>query len=125
MRQRKTLRVSVLFLMIVSAALAQTDRARLVGLVTDSSGAFLPGATVTVTNVKTGEERTATSNDLGFYVVPNLQPTIYKVVAKTKDLGPAQYTDIGLSVGQERTLNLILQPSSMVQEVNVSGGQLS
>jgi hypothetical protein len=77
-----------------------------------------------VKSEKTGEERTATANDLGFYVVTNLPPASYTITGQTNDLGPAKYTSIALQTGQERTLNIILQPASMTQEVNVSGGEL-
>src|SRR5205823_4893276 len=56
------------------AAFAQTDSARIAGLVTDVSGAVLPGATVTIKSEKTGDERKVTANDLGYYVVQNLVP---------------------------------------------------
>src|SRR4051794_3040061 len=107
------------------AAFAQTDSARIVGLVTDVSGAVLPGATVTIKSEKTGDERKVTANDLGYYVVQNLLPAAYTVSGKTNDLGPSVYSNISLAVGQERTLNLILQPASMAQEINVSGGELT
>src|SRR3954467_12470332 len=106
------------------SAVGQTSNARLVGLVTDTTGAVIPGATVSVKNERTGESRSVTTNDQGYYVAPNLAPASYTISAKTNDLGPAQYMNIQVSVGQERSLNLILQPSTMVQEVSVSGGEL-
>ncbi len=109
----------------LTTALAQTDSARLVGSVTDATGAVLPGATVTAKNERTGEERSATANDLGFYILTNLRPASYTVSAKTGNLGPTQNSGIALSVGQERTLNLILQPQGVAQEVTVSGGELA
>src|SRR4051812_23057471 len=118
-------RVTFSLLAFSLAVFAQTDSSRIVGLVTDVSGAVLPGATITIKSEKTGEERKVTANDLGYYVVPNLLPAAYTVTGKTNDLGPAVYSNINLAVGQERTLNVILQPSSMAQEVNVSGGELT
>ncbi len=116
--------LSSVFLMSVSA-LAQTDSARIVGLVTDVTGAVLGGATITVKSEKTGDERKVTSNEQGYYSVPYLLPAAYTVTGKTNDLGPSVTNNINVSVGQERTLNLILQPSTMVQTVNVSGGELT
>ncbi|MEO8130038.1 MAG: TonB-dependent receptor, partial [Bryobacteraceae bacterium] len=88
-------------------------------------GAVLSGAAVTVKSEKTGEERKTTSNDQGYYSIPNLPPASYTVTGKTNDLGPSVNNNINVSVGQARTLNLILQPATMVQEVNVSGGELT
>jgi hypothetical protein len=118
-------RVLPCLLVLASGLLAQTDNARITGLVTDVSGAVLPGATVTVKSEKTGDERKVTANDLGYYAFTNLLPASYTVSAKTKDLGPSVYSNISLTLGQERALNLILQPASMAQEINVSGGELT
>ncbi len=104
---------------------SQVETGRIVGLVTDSTGAVIPNATVTVKNPKTGDQRTAQSNDTGYYIVTNLLPATYSVIAKTQGLGPTEYSEIRLAVGQERTLNLILQPASLTQEVTVSGGELT
>jgi len=59
-------------------ASAQTD-ARVVGNIRDQSGAWVTGATVTVVNEGTGEERSAVSNSNGLAVVPNLKPAMYTV----------------------------------------------
>src|SRR5206468_5064044 len=40
-------------------------------------------------------------------------------------MAPTEYTGIALQVGQERTLNVILQPSAVTTEINVSGGDLT
>jgi hypothetical protein len=49
------------------ALLAQTDTGRITGTVTDSTGAVIPGVTVTLTNTDTGASQSATSNGEGFY----------------------------------------------------------
>ncbi len=111
--------------LLTSLAWAQTDTGRIVGLVSDSSGAIIPNATVTIKNEQTGDERKVTANETGSYFVANLRPASYTVVGKADGLGPTLYTNIRLAVGQERSLNLILQPATMTQEVNVSGGELT
>ena len=110
--------------LILSPVFAQMDQGLIVGTVTDASGAAIPGATITVKNDKTGSERTATSNDRGFFSVTNLSPAQYTVTAKGVDLGPSVYSDIKLGIGQERTLTIVLEPATLQQEVNVTGGEL-
>ena len=44
------------------------------GVVTDNTGAVIPGAEVKVTNIETGVEITSTTNEVGFYAVPSLNP---------------------------------------------------
>jgi hypothetical protein len=103
----------------------QSDVARIAGTITDPSGAVIPGATVTVKNEKTGQERKAVADGSGLYVISNLAPSTYAVRAEASNLSPAQYTGVPLAVGQERALNIVLQPSTVTTEVNVSGGELT
>ena len=106
-------------------ALGQTSTGRIAGLVTDTSEAVIPGATVKVKNMKTGEERSAVTNAQGFYTIAQLSPSTYIVSGTGAGLGPQEYRDINLSVGQERTVNITLQPASISAEVTVSSGELT
>jgi hypothetical protein len=98
--------------------------ARIVGTVTDSTGAVIPNATVAVKNDQTGEERKVTSNAQGTYIAAPLRPARYTVTASGEGLGPAQYKGINVQVGQERTVDIILQPAAVTTEIKVSGGEL-
>ena len=119
------LRQSVLSLFVcLTAAFAQTDAARMVGTVSDSSGGVIAGATVTVTNQKNGIERTVQTNEQGVFFVVNLSPSQYKIVVKSAGLSPAEYADVPLTAGQERTMNVVLSPAAVATEINVSGGEL-
>src|SRR5262245_7059894 len=60
---------------------AQSVFATLVGVVTDTSGAVVPGATVTASNLKTGAQRVATTDNGGAYQIPNLDAGDYRVEA--------------------------------------------
>src|SRR5262245_63837817 len=70
--------VVTLVLALPHVAFAQAD-ARFSGAVLDQTGAFVPGATVTVKNQKTGEVRTAVTSADGRYVVANLKPSVYTI----------------------------------------------
>ena len=118
------MRILVAFL-LTTAAFAQVDQARLVGTVADSSGAVIGKADITVTNDRTGAEKKTTSNDQGMYIVTALPASQYTVKASVAGLAPAEYKEVSLSVGQERTLNIVMQPASVTTEVTVSGGDLS
>jgi len=119
------LRQSILSLCVcLTAAFAQTDAARMVGSVSDSSGSVIAGAAVTVTNQKNGIERSVQTNEQGLFFVVNLAPSQYKVVVKSPGLSPAEYADVPLTAGQERTMNVVLSPAAVATEINVSGGEL-
>ena len=105
--------------MMPALALAQGD-ARFAGTVLDQTGAFVPGAAVTVKNEKTGETRTVTSTQQGRYVVPNLKPSTYTITVKFGDFQPLEYTDMPLAAGQEFSLDLELHPAGVSETVTVS-----
>src|SRR5438034_4530066 len=112
-------------ILFIQKLAGQTDRGLITGTVTDASGAAIPGATIAVKSEKTGEERRVTSNSSGSYSVTNLSPASYSIEAKASALGPTQFSNVRLTVGQERVLNVILQPAAISQEVNVSSGELT
>ena len=70
------------------AAFAQQETGQITGTVTDPNGAAVQGATVTAKNTGTQAERTATTNDQGFYQITNLQPGVYDVTANAQGFQP-------------------------------------
>ena len=89
-----------------TAALAQLN-----GTVQDERGAVITKATITLREMDTNRSYSATSNDNGYYAVPNVPPGRYEI--KVAYSGFANFTQTGLqlSVGQTATLNVILKIS--------------
>jgi len=110
---------------IAIALLYGQSDTRIVGTVTDASGAVIPAATVTVTNESTGQIRRLTANEQGLFVAAQLLPAPYSVKVESPGMSAAEYTGIRLQVGQERTMHVTLHPSAVTTEVNVSGGDLT
>src|SRR5437868_3265054 len=104
---------------------SQTATGRIVGTITDPSGAVIPNAAITAVDEKTGQGRKVAADTIGYYVVSNLAPSTYKISAQGSGLGPTELTGIPLSVGQERRVNVVLQPSSQATQITVSGGELA
>src|SRR5215467_16076137 len=71
----------VLLLVSVSACFAQST-ATLSGVLTDPSGAVVPGAQVTIHSLATGLDRQVVTDNAGLYVAPSLVPGDYQVQAK-------------------------------------------
>src|SRR6202171_5364879 len=94
--------------------------AQISGVITDSSGARLPGANVTIVNEDTGISRSVDTNTDGFYSVPLLQPGKYMITAKGAGFATQVRTGITLEVGAHEVLNLILQVGQMTQSVEVT-----
>ena len=97
----------------------QTDQGRIVGTVTDSTGAIVPGATVAAKNERTGEERTTTTNESGYYIISPLKPSTYTVTVTATNL-KAQVTNVQLLVGQELNLGFALQATGVEAKVDIS-----
>jgi hypothetical protein len=97
---------------------AQTDQGRIAGVVTDANGAIVPGATISIKNERTGEERTATTNDSGYYIVSALRPSFYTVTASAQNL-TVRLTNVQLLVGQELNLGLTLQATGVDEKVDI------
>ena len=103
------------------SAIAQTD-ARVIGVVRDQTNAVIPNATVLVKNERTGEERTATSNAEGNFVVTNLKPSAYKITVSAANFAASNYCSIELVVGQALSLEIELKPAGTNESINIVGG---
>jgi hypothetical protein len=92
-----------LFLILACAppANAQTTLGRVSGSVLDSSGAALPGATITLTNENTNQIQTTVAGDNGTYVFPQVPVGSYKVEFTLQGFKTASFTKVAIGVGQE------------------------
>jgi hypothetical protein len=106
-------------LLASSPLFAQGSNARLLGTVTDQSGAAVPGASVTITDVDRGAARTLTTDAAGAYNAPNLLPGVYKVRVEFQGFSTVERTNIRLEVGQDLRVDLALQPGEQRQVVTV------
>lgn len=91
--------VLVIFVCLAVVAVAQTDTARVIGTITDTTGAVLPNATVTITDLGTGRVVTAKTNDTGGYTVNALPIGKYHVDVKMEGFktSGADFTLSGIS----------------------------
>ncbi|MGH9328240.1 MAG: carboxypeptidase regulatory-like domain-containing protein [Terriglobia bacterium] len=115
--------VILLWCLSVLAALpvqAQLPTARVTGTVSDPSGAVIPGATVTVTNVSNGFTYKATTNNAGQYIVVNLHPATYTIGVKANGFKTYVLRGVTLEVNQAATENVVLRVGSPTQTVEVT-----
>ena len=103
---------------------AQTFRGTILGSVTDSSGAAVPGATVTVKNLDTGLVRTVTTSDDGSYSAPELPIGTYSVSVEKTGFKLGVVTGIKVEVSSERRADVTLQIGQSAQSVEVLGEEL-
>jgi len=100
--------------------LGQTNTARILGSVTDSTGAALKGATVIATDLERGVTRSLTTDQAGAYVAPELLPGSYKVRAEAKGFKSVERINITLEVAKDIVVDFQLQPGEVKETVVVS-----
>lgn len=100
-------------------ALAQSGAGSIQGTVTDTTGAVIPSAKVTVTNQATNVKSTTTSNRVGFYQIPGLFTGAYTVSVTVPNMKTYNQV-IDLLVGQAAVINPVMTAGSVTQQVNVS-----
>ncbi|MFY9675080.1 MAG: carboxypeptidase-like regulatory domain-containing protein, partial [Terriglobales bacterium] len=112
--------VLVIFVCLAVVAVAQTDTARVIGTITDTTGAVLPNATVTITDLGTGRVVTAKTNDTGGYTVNALPIGKYHVDVKMEGFKTSG-ADFTLQVSQVLEISLKLEAGATATTVDVTG----
>ncbi|MDP9337329.1 MAG: TonB-dependent receptor [Acidobacteriota bacterium] len=87
---------------------------------TDSSGAVIAGAKVTITDAATNVQATATTDARGLYVLTSLRPATYTILVEAPNLASVERKDVVLAVSQQANLNFTLSPGSVTTSVTVS-----
>jgi len=98
---------------------AQSTSGRILGTVTDQSGAAVAGASVAIMDVQRGTSRTVTTDETGGYVAPDLQPGTYKVHVEMKGFKTTERPNIGIEVATDVRVDVALQPGAVSETVVV------
>ena len=116
----KRLVIALIYFVLSINAFAQTSNATLGGTVSDTSGALIPGVSVTATNTATGIVTTVLTNESGAYQFASLQTGNYKVTAELAGFQTQTYNNVTLGISQQVRLNFTLQVGSVAQAVEVT-----
>src|SRR5262249_45727230 len=100
-------------------ARAQVAAGELTGVVTDSTGAALPGVTVTVTNVGTGQPRVSVSGAEGGYRAVNLRRGTYGIDAELSGFTPYRREGLAIATGQKVRVDVTMAVGPAREEVTV------
>jgi hypothetical protein len=103
-----------------SLSFAQGEQGRFAGTVRDSSGAFVPGVTVTARNERTGDVRTVVTNAQGYFVIGSLRPSDYTLAAELSGFAKIEYTKMPIAAGQELVLDFEMKPAGVTEAVTVT-----
>src|ERR1700730_1347718 len=114
-----TQKLLVLCLIATLPALAQTATAELSGNVTDTTGAVVANAKVTVANSETGTLREVTSNQAGLYHFTLLQPGNYNLSVEAPGFRKTVQNNLELRVNGRTEVNLQLQLGQVTDTIEV------
>src|SRR5207249_8696794 len=118
--------LAVWFALLVSQGVrAQSDLGKISGFVKDPSGATIANAKVTVRN-NTGVERQTTTNESGYYVITNVPPGLYTMVAEATGFSKYETTGNKLDPSADLVIDatLTVGVASQMVEVSASAVQL-
>src|SRR5215216_6609442 len=113
--------VSLLVLALSAVAVAQsTTTGSIGGVVTNPNKEVVSGAAVTVKNIGTNKEDSATTDDTGRFKVANLQPGNYSVTVNSSGFSPSAMDNVVVEIGRETTLEVALSVGPVTGTVDVS-----
>jgi hypothetical protein len=122
--KQRWLLLTILFSMIMPllgvSSWAQSGRGTLTGSVKDTSGAILPGASITLIETNTGSRYGARSNSEGLYNFPELPPGTYTLAVTAPSFKSYSQNGITVNVGDTATINVALQVGSTTESVTVN-----
>ena len=99
---------------------AQVGSATVTGVVRDQAGAAVPGATVTITSVRTNRPRVVTTSSEGVYTAPSLAPGDYRVDVELSGFKPVRREGIRVSTGQKVRIDFELAVGDVREQVTVT-----
>lgn len=116
---------ALLFSLIAATFVAAQDTATINGTVADSGAAVVSGATVTVTSLQDGSNRTVAANDSGYFVVSQIKPGLYKVQVTQAGFKKSIVESIEIGVGQNRTVNVTLEAGDVSAVVDITSSDVT
>jgi len=113
---------AILFVLVLSVVttVAQTNKGTIKGTITDQNGAVVQKASVIATNVAKGEERTVESNDDGTYIIPLLEPGIYKVTVKAPTFPETTQENVIVQTSSTAVVDVTLTAGASTNVVTVA-----
>lgn len=120
LRCRRLLLAVLLVFVSARSGSAQVNTSAIAGLVTDDSGAAVPNVKVSILLTATGQQREATTNDSGEYVVAQLAPGIYRVSIGATGFQSTVVNNVALNIAERAVVNLQLKVGQVTEAVTVN-----
>ena len=126
---RSILRIAATLSMLLlfhyaSPAFGQAEQGTLTGTVTDTTGAVVKGAKVTVRNTATQVTSSTLSTESGLYTIPYLTPGTYNVSAESSGFSVTEIVGVNLTVNLTARIDIALKPGAVDQTVSVAANAI-
>jgi hypothetical protein len=114
-------------IMLIAAPIlmSQTTSTEILGRVADSSGAVIPGATVTIRRVATGETRAAITNQAGDYTFPLIEVGVYSVQCESPGFRSSTVTGLRVETQQKARVDFTLQVGEVTERIEVAASAVA
>jgi hypothetical protein len=113
-------RVAVLAFFVSFAVFGQEFRGTISGSVSDPTGALIPGAKITATEIRTGTKSRTVSDSTGQYAIPFLAPGEYEIAAQSQGFKQAVRKAVQLGSGDHPVIDIRLEVGDTTQSVDVT-----
>ena len=121
-------RVFVLFAIVLSVSIpsvAQVLYGSLTGIIQDSAASVVPGASLKLRNVGTGQELTERTNDVGSYTFSSLAPGTYELTISASGFRTVTQRGIAIAVNAVRREDVTLAVGQINESITVEAGQVT
>ena len=115
----RPIQIIAVVLLLAVAAFGQTNKGGIAGTVMDQNGAAIPGATVTVTNVGTGQKQTLTTSESGAFTVNSLDPVTYSITVEAQGFKKAAVESLKVDTATIASANIMMEPGAVGEQVTV------
>lgn len=115
----RSLKILAFVLLISLTIIGQTNKGGISGTVTDTNGAVVPGAKVTITNEATKQSIVVNSSSSGAYIVNTLDPALYTVLVEAPNFKKALIQGVKVNTAAVSTVNVAVQAGNVAEEVTI------
>src|SRR5260221_82105 len=115
----RLVQISIFILVLSLAIIGQTNKGSITGTVTDSKGAAVPGATITITNIATNKSVVLTSSGEGSFTAPTLDPALYNIKVEAANFKKSLIEKVKVDTASVATVNVMVEAGSINEEVTI------
>lgn len=118
--------ISLMILVLLSiTVIGQTNRGGISGTVSDAKGGVIPGASVTIKNIGTGQEQTVITTEDGNFTLNSLEPVFYSVTVTAGNFKKTTVPSVKVDTATTQTVNVTLEAGNIGEEVTIVADELT